>query len=271
MGRTAAKTEDAHRALEALSRAVSSFEGFGQAVPYLASNRVASSLGALTGQQSSVHRELARAAGQRELKIWKRGRVPVFRSPCRPPPPAFDPLPFFDKSTEDMYTTPSDFGQQPDVALRPPLRFASLQCLSQLDQRVHQGGRSCSWPVLRDTLPSYTAVRGVYNGKHCIFRGYRSDTDLSGPGSSSSLTSFPAGGESTVSVVIAAFSAWKVGGALVLDPTSLGQPWSMSSSKFGSRALALEVLTARSRSPSLPIRVLCSRMVLLMGTSDTSS
>ena len=45
MGRTAAKTEDAHRSLEALSRAVSSFEGFGHPVPYFARNRVFLELG----------------------------------------------------------------------------------------------------------------------------------------------------------------------------------------------------------------------------------
>eukprot|EP00439_Symbiodinium_sp_Y106_P001902 s2412_g1.t1 len=46
----------------------------------------------------------------------------------------------------------------------------------------HVAFQPFTWPVLRDTSPSYTDVK-VYNGNeilfHWILRGYRADTDLS--------------------------------------------------------------------------------------------
>ena len=50
-----------------------------------------------------------------------------------PPPPAFNPLPFYDKSTADMYNNPFEFGQQPDVALRPP---PSVRILASAQEKL---------------------------------------------------------------------------------------------------------------------------------------
>ena len=65
-----------------------------------------------------------------------------------------------------------------------------------------------SWPMLRDTSPSYVDVK-VYSGNEIlfswIFRGYRADTSSQMSSSCEVLTGRP-----RLSVVIAAFSAWKV-------------------------------------------------------------
>ena len=63
-----------------------------------------------------------------------------------------------------------------------------------------------SWPMLRDTSPSYMDVK-VYNGNeilfHWIFRGYRADTDLSRSSSSSRMSS-----SCEVQTVVAQGSLW---------------------------------------------------------------
>ncbi|CAE7775171.1 unnamed protein product [Symbiodinium sp. CCMP2456] len=70
---------------------------------------------------------------------------------------------------------------------------------------AHEAFQPFSWPVLRDTSPSYTDIK-VYNGNeilfHGILRGYRADQICRC--NSSSLTS-----RVRLSVVIAAFVGWK--------------------------------------------------------------
>ena len=79
----------------------------------------------------------------------------------------------------------------------------------------HVAFQPFTWPVLRDTSPSYTDVK-VYNGNeilfHWIFRGYRADTDLSVQQQFADEF-FIRGvrqGRARLSVVVAAFSGWRV-------------------------------------------------------------
>jgi len=79
----------------------------------------------------------------------------------------------------------------------------------------HVAFQPFTWPVLRDTSPSYTDVK-VYNGNeilfHWIFRGYRADTDLSVQQQFADEY-FIRGvrhGRARLSVVVAAFSGWRV-------------------------------------------------------------
>ena len=72
-----------------------------------------------------------------------------------------------------------------------------------------------SWPVLKDTSPSCTDVK-IHNGNeilfHWIFRGFRADTDLSVQQQFADEF-FIRGvrrGRVRLSVVVAAFSAWRV-------------------------------------------------------------
>ena len=72
-----------------------------------------------------------------------------------------------------------------------------------------------SWPMLRDTTPSYVDVK-IYNVNeilfHWIFRGYRADTDMSVQQQFADefFVRSTNRGRPRLSVVIAAFSAWKV-------------------------------------------------------------
>ena len=79
----------------------------------------------------------------------------------------------------------------------------------------HVAFQPFTWPVLRDTSPSYTDVK-VYNGNeilfHWIFRGYRADTDLSVQQQFADEF-FIRGvrqGRARLSVVVATFSGWRV-------------------------------------------------------------
>ena len=79
----------------------------------------------------------------------------------------------------------------------------------------HVAFQPFTWPVLRDTSPSYTDVK-ICNGNeilfHWIFRGYRADTDLSVQQQFADEY-FIRGtrqGRARLSVVVAAFSGWRV-------------------------------------------------------------
>eukprot|EP00439_Symbiodinium_sp_Y106_P045625 s3342_g5.t2 len=79
----------------------------------------------------------------------------------------------------------------------------------------HVAFQPFTWPVLRDTSPSYTDVK-VYNGNeilfHWIFRGYRADTDLSVQQQFADEFFIRGVRQSRarLSVVVAAFSGWRV-------------------------------------------------------------
>ena len=79
----------------------------------------------------------------------------------------------------------------------------------------HVAFQPFSWPVLNDTSPSYTDVK-IYNGNeilfHWIFRGFRADTDLSVQQQFADefFIKGVCRGRVRLSVVVAAFSGWRV-------------------------------------------------------------
>ena len=79
----------------------------------------------------------------------------------------------------------------------------------------HPAFHPFTWPVLRDSSPSYTDVK-VFNGNellfHWIFRGFRADTDLSVQQQfcDEFLIRSCNAGRARLSVVVAAFLGWRV-------------------------------------------------------------
>ena len=80
---------------------------------------------------------------------------------------------------------------------------------------AHEAFQPFSWPVLRDSSPSYTDVK-IYNGNeilfHWIFRGFRADPDLSVQQQFADefFIRDVCKGRVRLSVVVAAFSGWRV-------------------------------------------------------------